>query len=188
MIYLKHNFITLQKLKTHFLNIPLGFDWSVNLIEVSVSILTVFLIFIVYRLLDKQRERKQLETIFIRVKNIISSFYESRDSISLGFPYLRFQKENLGKLGIILNDFQIYDGFLTQAMLSETPNVKITKRHYVESLNIVDKFFIKENKIYNIDKNNIISEKEEFENILNQIKIYTKENYNIKIKITNKLN
>lgn len=178
----------IDNVKTFFLNIPLEFDWSVNIIEISVSILTVFLIFIVYRLLDKRRERKQLETIYIRVKNIISNFYKSKSSISLGFPYLRFQKENLGKLGIILNDFQTYEGFLTQSILSETPNVEITKKHYVESLNIVDKFFIKENKIYNIEKKNLVDEKEEFEDLLNQIKIYTKENYKIKIKITHKLN
>lgn len=168
--------------------ITLSFDWEVNIINICVSILSVILIFIVYRLLDKRRERKQLETIFIRIKNIISNYWQKVSLISLNFPYLKFQKENLGKLGLILNEKKKFEGFLLRIALDEEPNVNINILEKVESINILDKYFLKENFIYEIEQSKELKNKEEFERILSEIKNYTKRNYNIKIKISNKLN
>ncbi len=162
--------------------------WEIRFTD-FIPIITVFLssllIYYIYNKLNNKKELKNVKSIFIRFKIIMTSLIlenkKKMDIIGIGLSSI--PQEILNKIGIIILDAKVNVESPEFDNINKNPSVKFNILKTMSIMTVVDKYLIIDGKIKNLITNQEIeSNKENIKEILLDMIKHAKEFYGIKIK------
>lgn len=146
------------------------------------TIIAVVFTYYLYKRLERYKEKRRVEALFLRMRDffehLATSNQEKTRMISGDLPYLRYQREDLFKIGIIIDnvDERCIKGKFKDNNINL--NIEITR----PIIWILDKYLFAGAELQNlITKQKIEKSKENANLILKEMSDYAKEYYGLKI-------